>query len=227
MKRLLVVSLVLLAVTSSRSGPATAGALRDALCPESCAPFCSNRAVVDTTLSDESCYYHIGYDIPAGTLFGICGGSLGWCYVYFTQVRDDFIVEGLATGTPVSLTASLDFSASWWCGACLGGSSVSARLTEGSSNTSVWYSGCDYYSPDCDHQLDSTLTVTVSAIAGTPFRMAFGLHYQAGEAMATIEGAFHFAGLPPGGVIRSCNGYVQDSVPTRPVTWGRVKALYR
>jgi hypothetical protein len=42
-----------------------------------------------------------------------------------------------------------------------------------------------------------------------------------------VSGQIEFIGLPEGAQIISCNGFNATPVPTRSVTWGAVKALYR
>jgi hypothetical protein len=143
------------------------------------------------------------------------------------KIEDDFVVDGLPTGTPVSLSARLDYSASWWCGNCVGGSGVNANITQGAHSATWNAPTCDPSSPDCSHSLNAALVLPVQAVAGTPFRASFEVWGDAAEALAGMYGTISFDNLPAHAVIHSCNGYVQGQVPTLPVSWGHLKAAYR
>jgi hypothetical protein len=190
---------------------------------------CSTRASADTSFWDGYCSYHTGYDVPAGRLHSGLWGGIYNCWIWsIAKVEDDFTVTGLAPGTSVPLTARLDFTAQWQCGACVGSSAAYARVTTATSSVSWETPSCNETNlPDCQKTTNSSITAPVQAVAGTPFRVTFETWGAAGESFSGMDGAFSFDGLPQGAVIHSCQGYEQGVVPTRPASWGSLKARYR
>jgi hypothetical protein len=198
-------------------------------CPNSCVgDVCSSRASADTTVSSENCYAHSGYDVAKGSLFTHISGGISFCWTWAeAKIEDDFVLDGIPSGTPVSLAARLQYSASWWCGGCPGGSYVNAEITQGATSTTWSTPSCDLNNLDCAYDQNAALLLPIQAIAGTPFRVSFNLWGSAAESIADILGHISFDGLPAHAVIRSCNGFVQGEVPTLPISWGQLKAAYR
>src|SRR5262249_18572903 len=145
----------------------------------------------------------------------------------YAKVQDDFVVDGIPSGTPVSIAARLDFGALWSCGSVCGLSGVNANITQGAQSASWHTPSCNPTGPDCDHTLNSAVILPIQAIAGTSFRVTFEVWGSAGESMGKVEGTISFDNLPAHAVIHSCNGFVQGQVATHPVSWGRLKAAYR
>jgi len=69
-------------------------------CPSSCVGgLCSSRAAVDTTISNDFCYFQTGYDIPSGTLYTEIAGGISDCWAWgYAKVQDDFVVDGIPSG---------------------------------------------------------------------------------------------------------------------------------
>jgi len=232
MTKLATAFFVVLAVLSSSAGVGSVAALGDVLCPESCITtswrpdYCFVRASIDTAVvHGRNCSDHVAYDITQGSLFAYTWASDGNCWASLT-VRDDFVVTGLPVGTPVTLMAKLAVAGHYLCSnACFsGGSACEAALRPPAAAEVVWEPGCE---EECEVVRDTVLTVTVPCIAETPFRMEYVVRTAALGGGGSVNATFAFDGLVPGASIRSCNGFVQDYVATRPVTWGRVKVLYR
>lgn len=208
-------------------------------CPENCIRIpnvgtsCSPAAVRDTALTavqtGHMCTddFEARYDIPQATLFLASGSPFGGCDPEIT-VEDDFIVHGLADGTPVSFTGRFEVSAESYCQLGFGGVTASLRAGAGIPASLAWALGQD----DCENPVPNVraeiLTVPISGLAGSPIRMRFVLGATMGELFgASVLGKFGFDGLPNGTTIVSCNGFVDGPVPARPASWGKLKAQYR
>lgn len=162
------------------------------------------------------------YNVPAGTLrlSFACSGSGGECGsgggVY---VEDDFSVVGLPNGTLVSLMAHLR-------GTLSGGGyppiyaivSAVVKDANGNSQTATVPPTTSY-----------DLALPVPAIVGQTFRLHFELN---GNSLGPVPGSgdatFSFSGVPAGAAVTSCQGYASDTaVAAHPMTWARVKSIYR
>jgi hypothetical protein len=168
---------------------------------------------------------HASYNVFAGTLAisfgcfagggggGECGSSGG---VY---VEDDFSILGLPAGTPVSITAHLTGSLSGGGGGFFY-AFVNAVLSDAIGNSQ---------SATAPPLSSYDLALPVQAIAGQTFRLHFELNGGSlGFVSGSGSGAFSFAGLPPGAVVTSCQGYASSPVTAaRHSTWGRLKTVYR
>jgi len=160
------------------------------------------------------------YNVPAGTLsLGFISyslqGSGGGVYV-----EDDFSIVGLPSGTPVSLTAHMTgqlrgpVTPPSYC-------DVQATLKDLNGNSQVAETPTLTYD----------LSLPVQAIVGQTFRLHFELSGNAYGSSGTVSGAgnaeFSFAGLPPGVMVTSCQGYMSGpAVASRVSSWGRVKSIY-
>ena len=78
--------------------------------PTSCVGgICSTRAVVDTAVSTGTCYFQTGYNIPSGTIYTDIWGGIDDCWTWgYAKIQDDFVVDGIASGTLVPISARLD-----------------------------------------------------------------------------------------------------------------------
>lgn len=161
------------------------------------------------------------YNLPAGTLqaggngTGGIGGGAG------VDARDRYHVVGLPAGTPLTFTAKLDLSG-------FSGQSgfFQAILLEGTSNQQT-FSGSN---PGLlMYGFSTSLVVTINRLAGEEFEITSTVRAGTGPVgSATFSGALHFANLPPGTQVVSCQGFVQDfPVPALPASWGSLKAQYR
>jgi hypothetical protein len=160
------------------------------------------------------------YNVPQGTL-SLAFISYGAEVDAGVYVEDDFSIVGLPDGTPVSLTAHM-------AGQLRGSTGppivafVQATLKDfnGDSQTAGFPA------------LSYDLSLPIQATAGQTFRLHFELngygHTSATTATGVANAAFSFAGLPPGVVVTSCQGFFSGPpVATRLSTWGRVKSIYR
>lgn len=161
----------------------------------------------------------VRYDMSQGSAFlrrvaGLGGGGAS------LDLVDDYTINGLPDGTPVSLSAKL--AAYGNTPPYSGSHGPSWRVTLGSETNTVI--GGNAY-----QDWSQVLTLPVSAPAGVPFRIHFLLEIFNGfDSLVENEGAeLHFEGLPVGAVITSCHGYIQGAVPTASATWGSLKARYR
>jgi hypothetical protein len=73
--------------------------------------------------------------------------------------------------------------------------------------------------------VDSTLTVTITAHAETPFTLSLYLRAGAGNGFVQLEGDLTFSELPPGTILTSCQGYQLESpIAVERMTWGAIKS---
>ena len=133
------------------------------------------------------------------------------------DVVDDFHIVGLPDGTPVNLVVHLgldgDGSNSMTGPASVMGS-VHDNAGHSASTTGISYHG--------------TLNLPLTENAGAVFRLTFSVQSTCYlNASTGMTGHFSFTGLPTGGTVVSCEGFVSDpTVPTRPLSWGKLKTLY-
>lgn len=178
---------------------------------------------LDTTIDTGGNQAGIRFDLSQGSIATYLIGLLGNAG-NMVEPQDDFVIEGLPSGTPVSLTAkfrALSISPSGdhppYYHALLGtGSSgdmthVSQSFSEGS--------------------IDAVVGLPLDETAGQPFRLHFLFEYSNGLSGWPIPSAnanWSFDGLPAGSSISSCHGYHQDAaVAAKPASWGALKARYR
>lgn len=215
------------------AGLATLSALSAQACPNSClrlpgnVEYCTPAATLDTTLVDSGCCFchefRSAFNVPLGTIHASGSSSWDGCEARIA-LEDDFVVEGLPLGTPVALTAV--FALTLEASSLMGPGFASASMTEGVSNTVAlnWDDSFYAYPPG---ERDTVLTIPVSAISGTPFRMRYFVRAFAGElTYAAWNGTFDFTGLPKGAAVTSCKGFGEKPVPARPTSWGRLKTTY-
>jgi hypothetical protein len=166
--------------------------------------------------------YEGGYSIPRGTLYSAGSSSFGGCQPR-TTVEDEFNLSGVPTGTVVTLTARLSLSLR--ASDLMGPGNAYAGLVEGASNSAAVDWNLLYFN---GNTRDTVLTLPVTAIVGTPFRMRYFVGSELGElCFAEWHGTFDFTGLLAGVSVVSCNGYALGPTPTLPTSWGRIKAMYR
>jgi hypothetical protein len=144
--------------------------------------------------------------------------------------QDTYTIEQLPNGTPVTLVARLKLDGvadaangmqrwAWYEGRLRYGTLMQSAELYVSALTSP---------PPHTRYLNTTIELSLPVIAGTPFTLEtrvwsdceFGARSDS-QSPAQLT----FAGLPPGGRITSCQGYVQESpVAVEPTTWSRIKA---
>jgi len=142
----------------------------------------------------------------------ICGDGYGSAYV---EVQDDFSLFGLPAGTSVALVAHFEVGIS--------------------SDFLGYAKGRGVLSDAFGHSVNASLpgvtdlTIDVPVVAGQSFRLSYelygqGNYYGGGGASGQIS----FSGIPPGGAVVSCNGYVSDrAVAVRHASWTNLKNIYR
>ena len=134
------------------------------------------------------------FDIPNGLLsagVSISGDGFGLPRV---TVQDDFTLSGLPAGTPIMLVAHL-------------GVSISANRL-GYPRGAATMSDAFGHSVSAFLPGETELTVDVPAVAGQPFLLRFEVSAQGDyEGGGSASGAISFSNVPPGAVVRSCNGY--------------------
>ena len=191
---------------------------------------------VDTTFSIHPCdHVHGRYDALAG--LAIASIDLACFSESFfppagleTVLEDDFDLVGLVPGTPASFTAVLhlvgeahNFDAPPPLGG--GGWRLRGRLQEGASNT-VTLEKNSAFGPD--QFVNESISLPVSAVAGTPAHLRIAVRAEALSGRAQLEGLLEFTGLPAGVTLSSCRGYRSDApVAARRSSWGQLKAVYR
>ena len=159
------------------------------------------------------------YDLRQGYLFGSSDRG-PWISPQISQLRvaDVFHVEGLPLGTAVSFHAELQIEVLSKHPARL---IASIRATEAGTEQSI-----DTTTSEATET--QVLSIPIRTFVGDPFAlecsMFVGPPVVDGYSVAT--GRIRFRDLPPGGFIASCQSY-DVPVPSRGVTWGEVKVLYR
>lgn len=176
----------------------------------------------------------------SGVRFSLPDGSFWFSGRPRLQMLDDFVIEGLPAGTPVDFQVVLSgrvderscycyYYGTWHGWVCYGHAYAVASLIDVASGRSVT-------SPRATGDFEQR--ISQHATAGTPFRMrldaSVATDWTASDCYATGSGRMYFVGLPPGAVVRSCHGYVQDGpvpvlVSTTETTLapGRVTIVWR
>lgn len=148
--------------------------------------------------------------------------------------QDDFTIVGVPPGETVTFQARLSVFARG-CSSSQGSGSGDAGLWENASRnaegnyTNFARVSADPYpgQPGC-LSVDGTAQITLKGITGDSITLTYdasasGVEGGGGEAYGRLS----FAGLPPGAIIRSCQGFVQEfPVPTIPLSWGSLKQRY-
>ncbi len=155
-----------------------------------------------------------------------------YSYGYFggtsTTAQDDFVVTGIPSGSPLTFSAMLQVSSTDCCNNLTGGSISGAtiQLAGGPAASGGYLSNCH----GCN-SFTQTLTIPITTTAGTHFQIAYQARtysIEAGGGSSSIGGTLSFAGLPPGSIVSSCQGFRQDFiVAVSLASWGRLRLLYR
>jgi hypothetical protein len=194
-------------------------------CPLSCINY-SNCTTLPVRSVSEGAVHGSGpgtgsYNLPAGTLQASGYASGGFGGGAEVDARDRYKVIGIPAGTPLAFNAQLDVSGS---GAQTG--YFYASLLEGTSNQQSWSNS----NPgELMYIVNTSLVLTINRLAGEEFEMTSTVSAGTGQiGSASTSAALHFANLPQGAQIVSCQGFVQDfPVPALPASWGSLKAQYR
>jgi len=76
--------------------------------------------------------------------------------------------------------------------------------------------------------VNQAVSLSIQVQEGVPFRLGLCANARASGGYSTFQGVLSFADLPPGAMVQSCQGFMQDEpVQSTQTTWGRVKALHR
>jgi hypothetical protein len=169
--------------------------------------------------SDGPCPVGFGcYDAPVGRVEAAVPGVVGVDRSALAGVGDRYWITGIPADSPTEFFAQLHI-----VGTLEGDATGEARVGEG-YGLGTW---ADYDASDSP--VDATIVVPLMHVGGEEFLVHFsiavrnqGSVYSPTRALAILE----FGGLPPTAVVHSCQGY-NLPVPTLPMTWGRVKSLYR
>jgi hypothetical protein len=147
----------------------------------------------------------------------------------YVTFRDDFDVSGVAMGTVVPVIAHLAFVT----GHYPNGTQYDCSIRHGSdlqrAFSGVWVEPPGGFVITYGGTLDLPLTI----VAGQPERIevkALGFlttSYSSGNLESKAQATLSFVGLPPGAQVTSCKGFGAIATPSRPTTWGRLKAAYR
>jgi hypothetical protein len=168
-----------------------------------------------------------GWDLVRGTLRIHHWGGLGTSTVHATDLFD---VTGVAPGTNVVVGLWLQaggWAATSGCGGTGCAGVLTATITTPEQTVSDYGVGATFggvVSLGC--QVYTALTLT----AGTPVPVTFALEGKrspGGSHSVDGTGTYTFLDVPEGVTVVSCQRYLDPSVPARPQTWGRLKALYR
>jgi hypothetical protein len=236
-------ALTLLALIVPPAATPVNGALANPLCGLNTVYCFHTGGTTTSTNPQHSCtdqYSNASYDLTRGLFvmrfqnFTVAPNSQGAASV---AAVDQYRVEGVLPGTPVTLSADLDVGLNVYGYECpppgqLTATSASATLREGVSNqssvsitTPVTCSGWGC----CAHAKSerTVLRVSVTRPAGDAFTLHFDLA-TSGHGSAYGTGQLRFSGLPPGARVVSCQGYRQDFVTVaKQTSWGALKTIYR
>ncbi len=172
----------------------------------------------------------VGFDIPHGTAHASCTSLVQ--RILSAKPDDQYTLSGTPAGVPIRLMVVVD-------------GDVQVRRPASDPNAVVGngYAGVWLDSLGIDSPLDSwgvtgqqgvdhytgQASIAIVFVPGAPKEIGFAsstISENLAHLAATAH--LHFDGLPPGATITSCNGFRQDqAVPALPVSWGRVKAVYR
>ncbi len=167
------------------------------------------------------------FDVPAGT-FSVSVSEGGEIRLW---LRDAFTVSGPAPGTPIVLHMRVRLQGGMnWTGCCpdtqlfVGLSPLEPHAGDPSPHWSLLHSG-PYQAFNYSDSLDITLQRTACEPIGIEIHAIAAIHNAGSD---FLDGSFTFPDLPPGWAIASCKGFhAEQPVPALPVSWGRVKSIYR
>lgn len=183
----------------------------------------STEAVFDTVALQGECRW----DMTAGNVYLYSAGWLGGPYV---DAFDDFDVLGVPAGTPVNLVAVLTIDGAVWTDGCGGtgcGGYYSVDFLHGADSLGVLHND-HLFSGRIDHH--DVLQMPLTFVAGQPERLhirAHGARTPGGAHESEANCVLTFTGLDAGMGVTSCKGFAGLAVPVRPVSWGRLKTVYR
>jgi hypothetical protein len=168
------------------------------------------------------------YDLIQGTMHSTWGACSEQTLSFYMTVHDDYWLEGPASATAIPFIVRMHVT-----GIAQGGTrplppygcayaEMSADLSSG-----ALHDGVSANSFCTSVAVDRLLSVSVEHLPGEVFQVTMMLNTGGSCSFATADGVLTFEGVPPGYSIRSCQGYAAFPTPTRPTTWGNVKAAYR
>jgi len=151
------------------------------------------------------------YDLAAGTVSAFSHATSDVGFTAQLQTADDFVIVGPASTTPIDFTAVFNVTMTYppLC---------PATLTVGALQV-------DRVSSGPTHQ---SVHLNLSILPNQHFNV--GMHSAATAPRlfsSQVSATLAFTPMPPGYSLQSCQGFSAAAVPTRPVTWGRVKQFYR
>ena len=137
---------------------------------------------------------------------------------------EDFVVTGVAPGTPLTIHARLHVVAhAFWTGAYTPLNHANGWFEEAGAGRVEAIATAGYADPDVS--IDTILSLDFANLAGQLFRLSMGATSESreGGGMATVT--LSFEDLPPGAQVYSC--HVGPPVPAHPASWGGLKLRYR
>lgn len=158
----------------------------------------------------------IGFDVRSGRFSARAWTSGDMSSIGRVEVVDDFHIGGVTPGDSLDIEVVVHVSFYSGCHSFAYG-----RVKDQQGRfVSTTYDRCNY--------IQEELRLATRVVAGEPFRLTFLMSAYAYIGSASISGWLTFAGLPPAASIRSCKGYLYDApVRTTPLSWSRLKNLYR
>ena len=208
------------------AGPTASLAL--AQCPNNtidvCGVLVSNAPSYSASGCDAASMGTGSYNLPSGMVSAQSNADYpdGYSYAHVTT-EDVYRLVGPPTSALISFSADLQAhgqGSSYYCTSASG----SATLRSGTSQQVATFHGSS-----CQGEgIDQTLSLPQLRSVGESFHLVMDVVASASPgASASMDGSLSFSGLPPGYAIESCQGYVSNPTPSRPVSWGRLKLRYR
>jgi hypothetical protein len=156
------------------------------------------------------------YDLPRGGVVAFASGNAG----AILTVHDIYRISGPGLSGPVPILAHFRVQ-----GFMQGGKETYERTEAWMRSGSLSTAGFTIYRDEHTTIVDSTLTVTITAHAETPFTLSLYLRAAAGNGVIQLEGDLAFSELPPGTTLTSCQGYQLESpIAVERRTWSAIKS---
>lgn len=166
----------------------------------------------------------LAYDTVAGMLRIHDEGK----YPTRAVVRDRFTLSGVAAGTIVLVLLEVDATGTVATPFGCAGSACSAYLTVGVLSAGSNGAGTVGETVHVGSKpVRENIQVPIILVAGTPKEIGLVIEgVCAPDLDVTGLATYRFLGLPDGGSVTSCRGFVQGPTPAARASWGRIKAAY-
>ena len=138
--------------------------------------------------------------------------------------NEDFVVTGLAPGTPLTIHARARVVANANSpGAALPANHATGWLEEAGAGHVEAVASSESVGPPVT--VDQVLALDFPNVAGQVFRLTMGAKSDARSGTSRATVTLTFVDLPPGAAVSTCHS--NPPVPAAPVTWGSLKSRYR